>query len=129
MVNTNATLQAANPAGEVNGPPAQNNAVAPPATPAPVSWVVHPYQINFNPGTKQGEAIFRNKTKGLAVNKRFTLQRKDAQPIHRYFAAKSDSLGAVVTKVPLTFDRTTGNALTFGNLLTDYGSISMDRLI
>ena len=27
---------------------------------APVSWVVHPYQVDFNPGTKQGEAIFRS---------------------------------------------------------------------
>ena len=116
----NATVQAGNLGG------ANNN--APPAAPAPVSWVVHPYQINFNPGTKQGEAIFAKKTKGLAVDKRFTLQRKDAQQIRRYFAAKSDSLGAVVTKVPLTFDNA-GTAITFGNLLTDYGSISMDRLI
>ncbi len=58
MVNTNAALQAANPAGEAYGPPAQNNAVALPAAPAPVSWVVHLYQINFNPGTNQGKAIF-----------------------------------------------------------------------
>jgi len=120
---------AGNIAGGAAAPQVHFNAVAQPAAPASVSWVVHPYQINFNPGTKQGEAIFRNKTKGLATDKRFTLQRKDAQFIRRYFAAKSDSLGAVVTKVPLTFDVTTGNALTFGNLLTDYGSISMDRLI
>ena len=113
-----------------NAAPVQagNQAPAAPA-PTPVSWVVHPYQVNFNPGTKQGEAIFRNKTKGLAADKRFTLQRKDAQAIRRYFAAKSDSLGSVVTKVPLTFDAVSGNPLTFGNLLTDYGSMSMDRLI
>ena len=77
-----------------NAAPVQagNQAPAAPA-PTPVSWVVHPYQVNFNPGTKQGEAIFRNKTKGLAADKRFTLQRKGAQAIRRYFAAKSDSLG------------------------------------
>jgi len=49
---------AGNLAGGAAGPQVQNNVVALPAVPAPVSWVVHPYQINFNPGTKQGEAIF-----------------------------------------------------------------------
>ena len=125
MAASNATAQT----GNTGGGGQQNNAPPPAPVPTPISWVVHPYQININPGTKQGEAIFPNKTKGLASNKRFTLQKKDAQAIRRYFSAKSDSLGSVVTRVPLTFDATTGNSLTFGNLLTDYGSIDMDRLV
>ena len=95
---------------------------------APVPWVFHPYQVDFNPGTKQGEAIFQNKTKGLASDKRFTLQRKDAQSIRRYFAAKSESLASVVTRIPIAFD-INATPVEFGNLLTDYGSISMDILI
>ena len=122
-------VQNGNPGGGGAGAPnvaPANNVVAPAV--APVSWVVHPYQVDFNPGTKQGEAIFRNKTKGLASDKRFTLQRKDAQSIRRYFAAKSDSLGSVVTRIPIAFD-INANPVEFGNLLTDYGSIPMDTLI
>ena len=79
MADPNVTVQTGNPGR--GGAGAQivapvNSVVAPVI--APVSWVVHPYQVDFNPGTKQGEAIFRNKTKGLKDDKRFTLQRKDA---------------------------------------------------
>ena len=134
MVDQNASNQHQGNLGGNNGRNAVGNTAGnnggnanPPAS-APVSWVRHPYQVNFNPGTEQGEAIFRNKAKGLPSDKRFTLRRKDAQSVCRYFVAKSDSLGSIVTKVPLTFDAA-GNPTTFGNLLTDYGSISMDRLI
>ena len=49
-----APIQAGNQA-----PPIQAGNQAPAAqVPTPVSWVVHPYQVNFNPGTKQVEAIF-----------------------------------------------------------------------
>ena len=41
-----------------NTPAVQKNVIAIPPAPAPVSWVVHPYQVNFNPGTNQGKAIF-----------------------------------------------------------------------
>ena len=76
----------------------------------------------------RAKQFFRNKTKGLASDKRFTLQRKDAQSIRRYLAAKSDSLGSVVTRIPIAFD-INANPVEFGNLLTDYGSIPMYTLI
>ena len=98
--------------------------VAPPAE----VWSVNPLIGNFNPGTKTGQAIFEKKTKGLPAGSRFTATKKDAQAIRRFLQGKSATLGEVVTRIPVAFDGA-GLPTSHANLLTEYSSISSDRLI
>ena len=90
-------------------------------------WCVNPLIVNFNPGTKAGQTIFEKKTKGLPLGGRFTATKKDSQAIRRYLHGKSETLGKVLTRIPISYD-SAGTANGFGDLLTEYASIPLECL-
>ena len=59
------------------------NAV-PPAPVVEEVWKTTPFSGNFNPGTKLGNSIFIEKTKGLPESERPDLTKKKSQEIHKY---------------------------------------------
>ena len=75
-----------------------------PPAPATDSWVNNPNVGNFNPGTKSGQAIFENNTKGLKEYKRLTATNKDAQAIRCFLEDRAPDLGKVVTRIPIKYD-------------------------
>ena len=75
-----------------------------PSSPTLDSWVGNPNVGNLNPGTKAGQAIFENKTKGLKQDNHLTETKKDAQAIRHFLENKSPSLGKVVIIIPITYD-------------------------
>ena len=93
----------------------------------PETWNINPYHGKFNPSPKTGQQIFEKKTKGLATEDRLTASKKDSQKLRRFFQARSASLGAVVTRIPVEYDAT-GAVISHGNLLTQYSFIEMERL-
>ena len=59
--------------------------------PAPVVeevWKTTPFSGDFNPGTKLGNIIFIEKTKGLPESVRLDLTKKNSQEIHKYPRAR-----------------------------------------
>ncbi len=56
-------------------------------------WKTNPYSGNFNPGTKLGQTIFAEKTKGLAEDKRLDLTKGNAANLRKYFVSRETSMG------------------------------------
>ena len=75
-----------------------------PPAPEADSWVDNPNVCNLNKGTKLGQNVFENKTKGLKEENRLTATNKDAQAIRRFLENKFPELGKVVTQIPITYD-------------------------
>ena len=96
-------------------------------SPAANSWVDNPNVGNFNQGTKLGQEIFENKTKCLKEENHLTATKKDAQAIYRFLENKTPALGKVITRITITYDAV-GDPTERGNLLCEYGSISMNIL-
>ncbi len=94
-------------------------------TAPPVEWKVNPHHGNINPGTKQGQAIFEAKTRGLPEDKRLDLSKKDAPAFRQYIKAREKDFGNVVTKVPIEFD-SSGAAVKFANLITQHSMAKLD---
>ena len=69
----------------VNALPAAILPPAPPIMAATVEWKTDPFQGKFNPGTKSGQAIFLEKTKGLAEKDRLELSKSNSAAIHKFF--------------------------------------------
>ena len=98
-----------------------------PPAPEADSWVDNPNVCNLNKGTKLGQNVFENKTKGLKEENRLTATKKDAQSILSFLENKAPALGKVFTRIPITYDAG-GNPTEWGNLLYKYGSIAMNLL-
>ena len=101
-------------------------AAVPPA-PAADSWVDNTNVGNFNPGTKSGQAIFENKTKGLKEDNRLTATKKDAQAISLFLENRAPALGKFVSWIPITYDAV-GDPTEWENLIWKYGSIYLNIL-
>ena len=56
-----------------------------PAIMATIKWKTDPFQGKFNPGTKTGQAIFLEKTKGLAKKDRLELSKSNSAEILKFF--------------------------------------------
>ena len=102
-----------------NTPVSQRNmsGTAAPA-PAPSEWKVNPYHGNFNPATKTGQAIFKEKTQGLPIDARLDLTKVNAPKLLQYLKARDGSMGNLVRKVPIPGGLT-------ANLLTQHSSITL----
>ena len=48
-------------------------------------WITTPFSGNFNPGTKLGNTVFLEKTKGLAEVNRLDLNKANSLAIHKVF--------------------------------------------
>ena len=98
-----------------------------PPAPAAEIWLDNPNVGNFNPGKKLGQEIFEKKTKGLKEEKRLAETKKDAQAICSFLGNKSPALGKFVTRIPIKYNARR-DTTECGNLLCEYGSISMNLL-
>ena len=103
---------------------------APAVPPAPVIKEVcktTPFSGNFNPGTKLGDSIFIENTKGLPKSVRLYLTKKNSQEIHKYLRARENLMGNIVTKVPIAHNLD-GTVKTTANLITQYQQMNLEDL-
>ena len=92
-------------------------------TPA-VVWKTTPFSGDFNPGTKLGNSIYLEKTKGLKESDRLDLNKRNSQEIHKYLRGREQIMGPVVTQVPVDFNPD-GSTRATKNLLTQYQQITL----
>ena len=64
-------------------------------------WVVNPMIVDYNPGTRHGQEIFKNKTRGIPEAERFEVVSKEANSLRKLLISKSTVLGGIITRVPL----------------------------
>ena len=104
-------------------------AVAPVAVPfvATEVWKTTPFSGDFNPGSKLGNSIFLEKTKGLPEADRMDLTKKNAQKIHQYFQSRETLMGKVISKVPIEYNAD-GSIAKTANLLTQYQQMTLEDL-
>ena len=103
--------------------------VAPATAPvvAPEVWKTTPFSGDFNPGTKLGNSIFLEKTKGLQEADRMDLIKKNARKIHQYFQFRETLMGKVISKVPIKYN-VDGSVSKTANLLTQYQQMTLEDL-
>ena len=103
---------------------------APAVPPAPVVkevWKTTPLSGDLNPGTKLGNRIFIEKTKGLPESLRLDLTKNNSQEIHKYLQARETLMGNIVTKVPIAHNPD-GTVKTTANLITQYQQMTLEDL-
>ena len=98
------------------------------AAPAAIEWKTDPCHGNFNPGTKLGQSIFQEKTKGLPENSRLELSKSNSSSIHKFFRSKEGQMGAVVSKVPFEYEGDGVTVRKTANLLSQYHQLSLENL-
>ena len=97
------------------------------AAAANVEWKTDPCHGNFNPGTKIGQSIFQEKTKGLPEASRLELSKSNSSEIHKFFRSKEGQMGALIAKVPFGFEAD-GVTVKTANLLSQYHQLSLEDL-
>ncbi len=91
-----------------------------------IEWKTNPFNGNFNPGTKTGQVIFIEKTKGHPDGKRFDLSKEHSSEIHQFFKTRSASLGGCCL-IPIAFDGT-GTATEWAHLITQHSKTSLKQV-
>ena len=95
-------------------------------------WSSNPNVGNYNPGTRNCQEIFRNRTKGLPEEKKFQVISTDAQAMKQLFIGKSTLLGGILTRVAIEYNddvtvKKTNNLIT-QHQLTDFETPSSRAL-
>ena len=90
-------------------------------------WSSNPNVGNYTPGTRNGQEIFRNKTKGLPEEKKFQVISTDAGAMKQFFIGKSTSLGGIVTRVAIE-KNADGSVKKTANLITQHQLADFDNL-
>ena len=105
--------------------------IANPPQPAAVDnndvWCVNPMIVDYNPGTRTGQEIFKNKTRGLPEADKFEVVAKETPALRKLLIAKSTTLGGIITRVPLKLN-TDGSVLKTGNLVEQYQVFDFEML-
>ncbi len=86
-------------------------------------WKTNPFHGNFNPGTKTGQQIFLEKTKGVADGTRYSLTKDNAANLHQFFKSRAASLASCI-QIPIEFNAD-GSTKNFANLITQHSLIEM----
>jgi hypothetical protein len=104
----------------------QNNVPVNHRPPLPVEvWKTAPDRGNFNPGTKHGQLIFNEKSKGLPEDKRLDLNRTNGPNIHKVLRAREPHFRGV-TEIPIEIDLF-GNVRESGNILIQHQKITLSN--
>ena len=90
-------------------------------------WKTNPFKGDFNPGTKAGQQIFVEKTKGLPEADRMALSKANASEIHRYFGARETNFGNVIRTIPIDFNLD-GTVKTTANLMTQHHLVKLEHV-
>ena len=96
---------------------------------APVQevWKATPFSGDFNPGTKLGNSIFLEKTKGLAEADRLDLNKANSLATHKVFRSPERIMGDVISKIPTQFNAN-GTFKSTANILTKYHQITLENV-
>ena len=114
-------------AGGAGGVGAAGAAIVPPAATVPAEvFKTNPYSGKFNPGTKVGHNIFKEKTKGLKLEDRLDLTKSNSEKLHQYFRARESAMGDTVRSVPIEWN-IDGTIKSTANLLTQYQQVKVDH--
>ena len=90
-------------------------------------WCVNPMIVDYNPGTRTGQEIFKNKTRGIPEADKFEVVAKETPALRKLLIAKSTTLGGIITRVPLKVDAN-GTVLKTGNLVEQYQVFDFEML-
>ena len=90
-------------------------------------WKKTPFSGDFNPGTKLGNIIFIDNTKGLPESVRLDLTKENSQEIHKYLLSCKKIIGNAVTKFPIAYNPD-GTVTTTANLITQYQQMTIEDL-
>ncbi len=97
----------------------------------PNPYLLNPFEGKILPGTAAGSKLYLTATKEEQdKSKRFSLTALDQTEFRASLelATQSFGWGAIVTAVPLTFDDTTNDPVSFGNLLINPDKINMESV-
>jgi hypothetical protein len=90
---------------------------------APRIWSIDPFTSHINPGSRQGQSIFLEKTKSL--DKKYRIRQEDSAEFLLELRSREHTLGTIVTHIPTQRDAH-GVGTIFKNLLTNHRNISLD---
>ena len=107
--------------------PGAGASAVPPAPVVKEVWKTTPFSGNFYPGTKLGNRIFIEETKGLPESVRLDQKQKHSQEIHKYLRAHKTLMGNVVTKVPIAHNPD-GTVKTMENLINQYQQMNLEDI-
>ena len=108
------------PANQVNVNPVQ------PAANNSEEWCINPLTVDYNPGTRTGQEIFKNKTRGLPDAEKFQVLSKEAPALRKLLISKSATLGGILTRVPIG-TRPDGTVL-YANLVEQHNLFDFETL-
>ena len=96
---------------------------------APVEelWNTTPFSGDFNPGTKLGNSIFLEKTKGLSEADCLDPNKANLLAIHKVFRNRERIMGDVISKIPTQFNAD-GTVKSTAELLTQYHHITLENV-
>ena len=83
--------------------------------------------VDYNPGTRTGQEIFKNKTRGIPEADKFEVIAKKTPALRKLLIAKSTTLGGIITRVPLEVDAD-GIVTKTGNLVEQYQVFDFETL-
>lgn len=86
-------------------------------------WKTNPFHGNFNPGTKTGQQIFLEKTKGNADGTRYSLTKDNAANLHQFFKSRAASLGKCI-QIPNEFNAD-GSVKSHANLISQHLKVEL----
>ena len=90
-------------------------------------WKTTCFSGDFNLGTKLGNSIFLERTKGLAKADRLELNKANSSPIHKAFRSRERIMGDVISKIPTQFNAD-GTVKSTANLLMHYHGIVLENM-
>ena len=90
-------------------------------------WKTTSFSGDFNQGSKLGNSIFLDNTKGLAEADRLYLNKTNSLAIYKVFRSSERIIGDVISKTPTHFNADVTVNLT-ANLLMQYHRITLENV-
>ena len=83
--------------------------------------------VDYNPGTRTGQEVFKNKTREIPDADKFEVIAKEAPALQKLVIAKSTVLGEIITCVPLEVGAD-GTVTKTANLVEQYQNFQIKML-
>ena len=84
--------------------------------------------VDYNPGMRHGQEIFKNKTRGIPEAERFEVVSKEANSLRKLLISKSTVLGGIITRVPLQETPDANGNVVHANLVEQHQFFSFQVL-
>ena len=92
-----------------------------------VQWCSNLLVERYNPGTQNGQEIFKSRTKELPEDKKYQVLSTEMQSIKKFLIGKSTSLRGIITQVPSRYNDD-GSVAETVNLITQHQLADFETL-